>query len=176
MALVTISQMMTDRVAQSEVEVTVADGGLDDYENIKLRAITMAKWWVYGEDKNEDDIIDYRVREYIALVALARLIPALIDWFRNKRRLTDSKQGSSHTYYDHVTELRIALAQVKADYLALKPEVQTLIWDTEATGRYDTIKASTELTHESMPLSGSDIVDYMVTLDPFAERFPERSG
>ena len=95
---------------------TTLDADSDvDYATQKALAIARAKRALYGGDTVPDEVDIPEVAGYwIADQAVVFLVPLAKDYYMNKQRLSDSKEGATISYYDKVR----ALDQLKAELSA----------------------------------------------------------
>lgn len=161
-------QMVTDRIAQSDQ--VLRKNGPADWENIKQRAVLRAKYRVYGTDKAET-AIPFIVKEYIAGLALLRVIPTAIDWFTDKRRLSDSERGLNITYYNLAESLGVERARIMAEVAQDEPLVMQMVSGYAAEPVMDIDSLHTP--KRGMPFT-TDLEDRKATFDPYRERLEDK--
>ena len=96
-------------------ETTLSADSDVDYATQKALAVARAKRMLYGGDTVPNEVDIPEVAGYwIADQAVVYLVPLAKDYYMNKQRLSDSKEGATISYYDKVR----ALDQLKAELSA----------------------------------------------------------
>lgn len=116
---VDISAQVKSTFPTTETTLT-ADSDVD-YAEQKTRAISRAKRKLYGTRTipAEADIPEM-AGYWIADQAVVFLIPLAIDYYMNKQRISDSKEGMNITYHNKVNALQELKSQIEADLAADK--------------------------------------------------------
>lgn len=161
-------QMVTDRITQADQ--VLRKSGPEDWENIKRRAVLRAKYRVYNTDKAETTI-PFIVKEYIAGLALLRVIPAAISWFTDKRRLAESERALNITFYNLAEVLGVERASIMAELAQDDPLVMQMVSGYAAESVMDI--DSLHVPRRGMPFT-TDLADRKATFDPFRGRLKDK--
>jgi len=114
-------------------ESTLTADSTVDYATQKTAMIAKAKRLLYGgtgtipAEANIPDLAAY----WIADQACVLLIPLAIDYYMNKQRLSDAKEGATISYYDKVRTLKDLRTELEASLATDKPEALDVISASE---------------------------------------------
>lgn len=129
---VDISAEITGTFPTTEVSLA-ADTDID-YAGSKTRAIARAKRALYGTrtvpaEANIPETAGYWISDKATIL----LIPLAIDWYMNKQRVSDAKEGMTVTYHNKVNALQKLLAELEASLAENKQAALEAI-DSEVRG------------------------------------------
>jgi hypothetical protein len=115
-------------------EATLSADDDVDYSAQKDRAISRAKRKLYGSRTVPDDANIPEVAGYwIADQAVVFLIPLAIDYYMNKQRVSDAKEGMTVTYHNKVNALQDLRTELEASLAASKQDALEAI-DSKVSG------------------------------------------
>jgi hypothetical protein len=124
---VDVSAQVTSTWPSTEAKLG-EDSGVD-YATQKAKAIARAKRSLYGSGSvpsSESDIPE-QAAYWIADQAVVYLIPLAKSWYIHNRKLSDSKEGATTSYYDAVRMLEQLKGELEAGLVRDKEDALTSI-------------------------------------------------
>jgi hypothetical protein len=127
---VDIAAEVTRTWPTTEGVLSAAGSGVD-YAGEKARALDRAKRTLYTTRPvpAEDDIPE-TAAYWIADQAVVFLIPLAIDYYMNKQRLSDAKDGATVQYYDKTRQLRELRRELEVSLAANRQAALNALDDT----------------------------------------------
>ena len=156
---VTIAELITDTIPETERLLLDSTKGDTDYTNAKKRAIALATVRTYGSEVTEASITNLEVREYIANLALyERIIPFAMDWIGHKTRLSDTKEGATITWHNLVDALSAKRDSIGAWLRSRQTHITEIVSQSGENGAEAAMDISTRHTDFSTYKTAPTIV------------------